>query len=1166
MSDNPSPAQKHRRLQIRDIQISQMPGFRDGLRVEGSFKPHINIITGPNASGKSSLARAMQAAVWQKPDNKTKLSAGITDGESEFRVELNYGSASVQQNGNPGELPVEGGDNQPRYLLALHEMAMADDSDIADRIHTQLSGGINLEAAGNKLGFNDKSTTTRIQPYQNWLEANREVSAKADAQKEVSTKQSRLESIRKELKEKENELSKRRLVELALELNEARQKLEQASDQLKLYDPSLANLRKDDAENLEKYRSEWAGHRKNISKAEEEIRRLKEDLAQLNLPESDLPEADKKDTDDHLRRLEQLENETRNARRRETDAQIERASAAKQLGLRDEGLSRNNWSPESVSDSEAAWQQFFEAHARVTHLKGEINQLENKMKQMSSELPADSELTQGLSLLGNWLKAENTVSSSGEIPSLLWILLSAAAISIIAAHWFPVVIWAGLLFVMVAVVMLVQSRGKKPSDHGKTHVYEDDYRRLKLAVPAQWSAPEVASSLAQLAELLQQSTERKSLQDRIQSLNQQLHTSESDCEAQRSKWAAALHTLGVQTEPDASPSSLFWLFKHAIAWHQSCDKLEAAGKELQNLKSEVSETLQAINARFAKWKVLPATDHVSAKSTWDGLLSKFNRYAGLISEMAQNQRALEFEKERSEELKNRIAKIFERAQLNESEEHELRRRLTQLAEYEKVKMDVNRAQLHLENTKSRFNSTAQSQSEANVIETLTYDELLLWQNRFHGLEAETSALREQIVEINTLVSESLRSTDLEKLLAKQDDALQNLEAHFEENIAQRTGHLWLQTIRSAYQSGIESKLLQRADSLFQTITKQRYSLRLGNEADKSFRAYDEVNKTGHALNELSTGTRIQLLLAVRLAYIETQERNYRFPLFADELLGNSDDVRAEAIMDALVQIARTGRQVFYFTAQMDEVGKWQRHLSDHDDVEHVVVSLEGGTGQAADIPEQAPEIDLPSIPSPQGHDHQSYGRAIKVPRFDLRRDNLERLHIWYLMDDPNTMYQCLQYQLRSWGQFRFLKDKPPHFAGPDWPMRYELWQKRASLIEKWQILHNQGRPKHIDREVLQESGAFSPTFIDKASVLLDDLRGDTADFLARIELGELKGFRDANKVQLREYLTDNGFLNQGQAVHSEERILDELYAMASNMNLPPQEVLVVMNRIQTANT
>ncbi len=81
-----------------------------------------------------------------------------------------------------------------------------------------------------------------------------------------------------------------------------------------------------------------------------------------------------------------------------------------------------------------------------------------------------------------------------------------------------------------------------------------------------------------------------------------------------------------------------------------------------------------------------------------------------------------------------------------------------------------------------------------------------------------------------------------------------------------------------------------------------------------------------SLEELSSGTRVQLLMAARLAFIETMEQGPQLPLILDETFANSDDVRARAVMDATIEICRRGRQVVYFTARHEEVAQWESRV------------------------------------------------------------------------------------------------------------------------------------------------------------------------------------------------------------------------------------------------
>jgi DNA repair protein SbcC/Rad50 len=74
------------------------------------------------------------------------------------------------------------------------------------------------------------------------------------------------------------------------------------------------------------------------------------------------------------------------------------------------------------------------------------------------------------------------------------------------------------------------------------------------------------------------------------------------------------------------------------------------------------------------------------------------------------------------------------------------------------------------------------------------------------------------------------------------------------------------------------------------------------------------------LEQLSDATRVQLLLALRLGSLEQAERGCGpLPLCLDEVLATTDPQRYAAIANALLQIAESGRQVLYVTADPAEV-------------------------------------------------------------------------------------------------------------------------------------------------------------------------------------------------------------------------------------------------------
>lgn len=121
----------------------------------------------------------------------------------------------------------------------------------------------------------------------------------------------------------------------------------------------------------------------------------------------------------------------------------------------------------------------------------------------------------------------------------------------------------------------------------------------------------------------------------------------------------------------------------------------------------------------------------------------------------------------------------------------------------------------------------------------------------------------------------------------------------------------LSAARKAFADRRESPVLERAQTLFRTLTGGRYGrLHVEHQGADDAHVLAERSADGVAksVSGLSDGTRDQLVLAVRLAALEDDG----LPFIADDLFVNADDRRAGHGFRALADAAR-GRQVFYLT-------------------------------------------------------------------------------------------------------------------------------------------------------------------------------------------------------------------------------------------------------------
>jgi hypothetical protein len=304
---------------------------------------------------------------------------------------------------------------------------------------------------------------------------------------------------------------------------------------------------------------------------------------------------------------------------------------------------------------------------------------------------------------------------------------------------------------------------------------------------------------------------------------------------------------------------------------------------------------------------------------------------------------------------------------------------------------------------------------------------------------------------------------------------------------------------------------------------------------------------------------------VRLAFIDSQEETVSIPIIADELLANSDSRRSAAIMEALVEISRQGRQIFYFTSQEGEVSRWESFLADKTDISRKVFRIGGGENE-----DYLSGITIPGrqfggahllevVPNPRSLDHAQYGAALGNRNFNPMADGSDRLHVWYLFDDQLIIYRLLKKGLVHWGQLQTYLQAGGDMSEVDQGLLDPAAQK-IKILSRYLELYRQGRPWAIDRSVLERSGAVSTNFIDAVSEKLEEVGYDPEQLLAALGRAEVSRFSGRKVDQLRDFLVDEGFISEDKIL-SHEEIWVLLAAFVSQTGISLEEAQRFVERV-----
>ncbi|HLW08492.1 MAG TPA: hypothetical protein VKY45_13125, partial [Marinilabiliaceae bacterium] len=107
-------------LIIKELSIFKMPGFAAGMESLKSLAKNINVIAGPNASGKSSTARMIQNMIWKQNIERIHVETKLLVDNDAWSIKIDNGHYSSQRNGVDDTLPsIPAYDESKRYFLAL---------------------------------------------------------------------------------------------------------------------------------------------------------------------------------------------------------------------------------------------------------------------------------------------------------------------------------------------------------------------------------------------------------------------------------------------------------------------------------------------------------------------------------------------------------------------------------------------------------------------------------------------------------------------------------------------------------------------------------------------------------------------------------------------------------------------------------------------------------------------------------------------------------------------------------------------------------------------------------------------------------------------------------------------------------------------------------------
>lgn len=1157
-SDRDTADERETPVAINAVTLERAPGFETAGFTLEDFSPGVNVVYGANAAGKTTLSEAIRWSLWpdEAPSSATVRTDLTYDGESR-RIDLHGGVSEHIRDGTPADpIPVPSLDGGRRYALSLHDMLQeqTDDGEFANVIQRESTGGFDIDAARDDFGL-----IGGFNPSTRGITATQEAEAAIGKVEELRRNAPDLEAERTRLSQLEEDLAAAAaarervdLLETAIEYRKAQDAYDKQADELAAFPDELAAFDGDEREQLDSVNEQIEKQKRQEQEAAAKYREAAKELAGTELPEDGVNDEllqtlrgyrdDLADAEDDRDRLER-EVATAKTERNEVGEKIP-------LDLDEETLQKVD------TDDLTELRSFVTTVAEVEGKKEVEAAVDEWLSDNSEDRWDRDTLKSGRNALENWLTAppEQTTDdqqSRGPVAAAVTAgILTALSGVVIALMVNPAGAVLTLLGLGLAGYAALSARSDDASTDAARATHAETFRQTGLEEPATWEDDDVRDRLADLRERLSAIEVDEQEAQKRDELRAQFDIGELKDELE-----TARDRLRERFDAEVNDEIKLAVTVERVERWQAADET-VAGK--QAALQEAENQFETAREQFCTTIESYTTD------TYSYAVESSAEAAAAVDSLEQRQRDYEDAKQRLSEVEGSVAVARDELERYRSERESLfterdlepgdRERLValcdQYSEYETAVDAKKEAQTTLEDRRENLRD---HDAYDEAIEERDRDDLEEELERKQEVADQHDDLVKDKASLEKEIENAKASTEIADAVQERDEALTALEEALETDVADAVTDTLLEFVEAETITSNQEPVFQRADDLLRRITDGQFELRLD---DGTFRAYDTGEQRRVDLNDLSSGTRVQVLLAVRVAFVEHREQETAPPLLLDETLAPFDDQRAETVLDTVIDLAREGRQVFYFTARHDERARWENRLEESD-VEYSLQHLTAGDGHDPIAePPTFETVDVIDVPAPDGDDHRTYRERLDVPTFDPRQ-GAASAPLWYVTEDPEVLYRLRTAGIGRWGNLQSLLEVGA-VDGLLSETAHEQVRQHGAALEAFVEAYTVGRGKAVNRDVLEASGAISDNFIDEVSALADRADGDPDKILDG--LPDVRRFRQDKVEELQEYLRQEDYLDP-RPTRSNEHIRSAVIDTYCQHGLEPTAAATAADRL-----
>jgi len=1122
-------------MKLTQLSVRRMPGFENQGFDLKDLSDGLNLVVGPNASGKTTACRAIRGLLW--PETLAGLAPVSLVGywqenESHIRIELEGDRRTCQADSQPCQAPsVPGLHLAECFTITVGTLIQATEGDakLSASVLREMAGGYDLEAVHQQFVLSRRHGQADLKARN---EARQQVRRIQQEQQSLQEDESELGDLgRKEADSRQAHAQLARLEDVR-QLLDARSLIAEANRSLEDLPSGMDRLNGGEDATLTQLRADLDAESNRREEAELEAEKAQREKDEAGLPREGISQNLLREQQTKLEGLRDAEQRIDRIRSEITQSQSQVNKALSRLGEEADADKLDRIELAGLDSAEAL-------HREDEQLRARRTAIEERLAALGQVQPPDETdaLAEAIGVLRRWFEAPaQGRAAPGRDRSLAWALAATLVatgitLGIWASPWALLAVIAG---VAGAVLLLVT---RVPATQDSRQACQQRYGRLNMEAPAEWNSETVGKHLNQLEQRLARARSLEQLQSEQRNRQAELDQLTPKFEEISLRRKSLADRLGVALS--TSDLALVTFAQNLLTYRQAKDALLGLQEQLDMLGARRDEQLAAVNEHLVRFGEEACDGYEIARVRSETIDQRAERFRSADARLVTANREISSAQDHLNNLSARKRRFFEGLELSEDDEAGLGERLGRLSEYRKLRSQL--TEFH-----GREMATLDRLSDVPELREMSRTQVDEEASRLAELSDGHQKLVNQIAAIRARVDQTCRESKLQDALSKRDQATNKLAQCQEEATLSAAGMFLLGLVRDEQQMEHQPAVFRQARQWLSAFTRGRYDLRIGsgNDDGTAFSAYDNTQQRGLELRELSGGTRMQLLLAVRLAFAANAEHGVQLPFVLDEALSGTDPTRFRAIIECLTALIREGRQVFYLTCQPGDAEAWRQVTEEQGfpgaklfDLARVR-DLQQPTGTLLETSAATAKV----VPAPQGRTLQEYASSLGVPAFDPAA-GAPGLHVAFLLDDPEHLHNLLRAGIQSYGQLKSLLEHSHAEAYLPCEATRQV-TARAAVVQAVCQAWKQGRGRPVNREALCEAGV-TDAFIDRVTDLARDLGWDASRLVATLEAKEderAKGFRANALESLTEKLTAEGYLDPHQPLTEPEALTRVLLA------------------------